>query len=213
MDTLDHYSPTKADADFSKNKPQWEQYRKDALSAEGFIERQSVLTGMKYGTVSVSFSGCEVIAVYNALHDLLGDKDPQSLPELIRFFELHGMAAGGKFGTSPCSVPDYFRAAGFEAAITADSSEYDLFERRYSTFVLSMYNDGSDISKEIHTVSVTRDNAGYFVMHNAGAGRNSCSSINQCIKAYSEKACPICLTGIKRKISEGCTLIQKRMQQ
>lgn len=242
LDALNHYSKRRADSDFLQNKFEWGKCRDRACGPHGFIEWQSVLTDMKYGSVTVAYAGCEVIAVYNTLLDLAngliiddinfmphikvnsyesnissdidvpvlegrsslsglsGFSNHPDFPELLRSFELNGMVLGGRFGTSPYSLLNFFKAAGFEAAFTTDRSEYAEFERTYKTFILTMYNDVRDITKEIHTVSMSVDSNGQLVAHNtgiAGFADRSYPSFDELLRSYSEYARPIALIGIK----------------
>ena len=68
------------------------------------------------------------------------------------------------------------------------------------TFTITMYNDVRDITKEIHTVSMSVDSNGQLVSHNtgiAGFADRSYPSFDELLRSYSEYARPIALIGIK----------------
>ena len=67
---------------FPRHLPQIQRYN-------GFIEDQSNYYDLKYGHQTIDFSGCEVIAVYNALYALTGDKNidfPAVILQFCQFF-------------------------------------------------------------------------------------------------------------------------------
>ncbi len=74
---------------FDSNVQSFLNHREKVTADGGFIENQNEFTDMYYGSASVRFSGCEVIAVYNVMRALTG-KEP-SLPKLIAAFEKNGM--------------------------------------------------------------------------------------------------------------------------
>ncbi len=133
-----------------------------------FLENQNAFGSAPFGRSTVRRAGCEVIAVYNALLALTGKAPP--LEALVRRFARDGMLLGGRWGTAPGALRDYFRGAGFAAEQTHDVPAFDALAARHGAALLTVYNDGEDIAQGIHTVCLTRSPAGY-VAHNAGGGR------------------------------------------
>lgn len=84
----------------------------------GFLHGQKlgVVRKMRYGKHDISYCGCEIIAVYNAMK-MLGM--PQELNRLICEFELNGLTLifpSAVFGSSPGKLRRYFDAhcVGYE---------------------------------------------------------------------------------------------------
>ena len=165
--------------------------------AGNYIEDQHSWADTAYGGVTLSYSGCEVIAVYNAVLSLTG-RAPD-LPELIGEFERDGMILGGRFGTSPASLEEYCRRKGFGTVSSTDTAEFDSLAERSRTLVLTIYNDGMDIRRQVHTVSITRGPDGYTA-HNVycdGRTEGPYSTVGELIRGINGgRAKPIILYGI-----------------
>ena len=160
---------------------------RDKVTADGgFIENQNEFSDMYYGSASVRFSGCEVIAVYNVMRALTG-KEP-SLPKLIAAFEKNGMIFYGSLGTDPGEMKYFLKKQGFHVEEYTNDADFSrLFktsscegERGSDTlqgavpeneaFVLTFYNDRKDILQGLHTAAVTSDGRGLY-LHNDGGTR------------------------------------------
>ena len=135
-----------------------------ANGIEGFIENQKELKDVSFGKKNLAFSGCEIIAVYNALINLGGAAD-YPLPKLISGFEKDGMIFGGRFGTSPKALVDFFLKNGYKCDFTRDESEIRRIEPLYDTFILTIYNDKDNIKRQIHTINVNKEMSG-LIAHN-----------------------------------------------
>lgn len=96
---------------FDSNVQSFLNHREKVTADGGFIENQNEFTDMYYGSASVRFSGCEVIAVYNVMRALTG-KEP-SLPKLIAAFEKNGMIFYGSLGTDPGEMKYFLKKQGF----------------------------------------------------------------------------------------------------
>ena len=133
----------------------------------GFIEDQYKWIDVQYGKKNISYSGCEIIAVYNALYSLNIEVNAKFLVELISYFEKKGTVLNGRWGTSPNAVLKYLRKRGFEAEILIndDINQLKQIENKYDTFIVTVYNDRYDITKQIHTVNISRNNGAYQI-HN-----------------------------------------------
>ncbi|HEX2947944.1 MAG TPA: hypothetical protein VHT96_18550 [Clostridia bacterium] len=157
-------------------------------SDNGFIEDQSNYTDMKYGDQTVAYSGCEVIATYNAMVAMNCVEPGRGFPELLQTFEKDGIVLNGEFGTSPYAVVDYFRNAPnneFDAAITTDASAFDSYGNKYDTLILTMYNNGNDIRDMVHTVSITKDASGQFFVHNCGCENTPFNSVSDALSGIN----------------------------
>lgn len=118
---------------------------------------------------NISYSGCEVIATFNAYKALGGWGSPEQMAGLISAYESHGAALLGEFGTSPRAIESYFRQNGFTvtAAYGEKFDEVDSIGRTYHVMIATVYNDKNDITKQVHTVCITGNRESGYVLHNA----------------------------------------------
>ena len=134
-----------------------------------YIENQSHYVDMFYGKTTVSYSGCEVIAVFNALRSI-DVKRIIPLPKLISDFERDGMVRWGRFGTSPLALRDFLKRQGLETYVTTDEKEFDAAAENSEALILTIYNDKNDIMKQIHTVCISKSERGYTIHNLYGNG-------------------------------------------
>lgn len=189
--------------DFTKNKSINDNAIKNHEATikknKGFVEDQNKYTDMPYGESTMQYSGCEIFATFNAIY-ALKKAYPISLPTMIGEYEKDGMVMSGKFGTSPQAICDFFKRHGFTAAITTKEADFDTYGKNYTTWILTMYNDKDDISKEVHTVNISKEGNDLYA-HNVycnGTVVGPAASISQLIgKMNGGKAKGITLIGIK----------------
>lgn len=136
-----------------------------------FIENQSEWDQILFGTGphhNMKYSGCEIMAVYNARKVLTGTGSPESMAELIREFEAGGAALKGEFGVSPRAIETYFKKHGFlvAAANKGDAESLKKVDDQSKVLIATVYNDVNDITRQVHTVCITKEGNGY-VLHNA----------------------------------------------
>ena len=157
----------------------------------------------------MKYSGCEIIATYNALKTLGKADSPDFMAELIGEYEKHGAALWGEFGVSPLAICAYLKKQGF-SVVTAkkDDRSLDMADSRCQIFIATVYNDAKDITAQIHTVCITKDKNRY-ILHNAyrknqkGAYVASVpyATLKEAISHISgQEAKMICLIGIERNI-------------
>ena len=142
-----------------------------------FVEDQSDprWKNITFGKSDMNYSGCEIFAVYNALLSLGHDGGTDMLTALISHFENDGSALCGKWGVSPVALKDFFEKSDYTVVHT-DSDEPAAIDRicgHSDTCIATVLNDRRNIFREIHTVSISRDRAGHFHLHNAGHDRSS----------------------------------------
>lgn len=141
-------------------------------AADGFIENQAEWRRIRFGVgrrCNMAYAGCEIIAAYNAKKALDGSGSGTCMAELIRVFEARGAALWGAFGTTPTAIAAYFRKNGFlvETAYGEDVSAVEEIGCKYAVMTATAYNDKNDINAQIHTVCMTRNQDGNYVLHNA----------------------------------------------
>ena len=135
-----------------------------ATARGGYIEDQNKWTDVPFGICTMQYSGCEVIATYNALHYLMGEAVP-TISEIIAAFERDGILRAGKFGVSPKAIARYVKKQGFRVIFSAKQNRILEIAKEADTSILTFYNDRVDLAKQIHTISITKEKGG-FVAHN-----------------------------------------------
>ena len=136
-----------------------------------YIENQSEWGSIMYGAGkhhNMSYSGCEVIATFNAWKALTGTGSPESMAELIREYEKRGAALRGEFGTSPLAIEAYFRKQGLQvtATVKGDAASLETVDRQSRVLIAVAYNNANDITQQVHTICITKEERGY-ILHNA----------------------------------------------
>lgn len=136
-----------------------------------YIENQNEWGDILFGTGrhhNMRYSGCEILAVFNALKALSQTGSPELMAKLIRGFETRGAALRGEFGVSPRAIETYFRKHGFRVAATDknDSESLDTVDGQSQVLIATVYNDANDITKQVHTVCITKDVGQGYVLHN-----------------------------------------------
>ena len=186
----------------SKNEKNYENHKKIIEKNKGFIEDQNNYKDMYYGKKTMDYNGCGIIAAFNAMYDLTGEHI-FSLPLIIDYFEEDGIVMMGIFGTSPNSIKNFFVKQGFDTISSTKEEEFNRIGDDFDTFILTFYNNGSDIFSQVHIANISKKN-GKFTIHNSGANcqTKSYNSISDLIfKKSNGKAKGIMLIGIKRKIN------------
>lgn len=137
-----------------------------------YIENQAQWGGVKFGSkeeeISMSTSGCGVMAAYNARIALGEDVSSQTMVEMISEFEKEALG-GGAYGVSPGAVYNYFGDRGYEVNITC-STDCDVINNlgeQNDTIIVTAYNNKNDIDQMVHNVSITKNAEGKYEVHNA----------------------------------------------
>ncbi len=179
-----------------ENNENWEATAR-VVEKNGFLEEQSLMTGITLGNRKASVNACEVMAAYNALRSL---GETPSFPALVERFERMGLCLFGAFGTAPAKLKRFFREAGIgqEAlsgkALTKEAAEG--LEKRYETFVVTVYNDRENIMAMIHTMCISRVNGG-FTVHNSGSSGVVFPSLSEAVFSLNGgRAKPLWLLGV-----------------
>ncbi|SHI43680.1 hypothetical protein SAMN02745229_03090 [Butyrivibrio fibrisolvens DSM 3071] len=159
-----------------------------------YIENQYMWTNVKYGEMGVGlingdgeviaeykeefdmqYNGCGIIAIINAYHSLGIDLSNEEVAELIAEFEENGCVWGGKFGTSPIAIVEYYENNTpylVQTTTTTNSKEIEAFSKGSDTFIVEVYNNADDINEGMHYVNIEKrkDENGNitYVVHNAG---------------------------------------------
>lgn len=141
-----------------------------------YIENQQQWEKVKFGSWSdMRFAGCEIMATHNALLALGKNMTAQSMVDLISMYEREGAALGGVFGTSPYAIEKYFEENGYEVLSTRSRGEdvINIIGINSDTVIVTAYNSETDIMRQVHTVSITKNGNGKYAVHNAYVTDNS----------------------------------------
>lgn len=142
-------------------------YERDAL-----IENQREWEEIRFGVgrrQSMSYAGCEIIATYNARKALGDQLSKRDMAELIGAYEKRGAALWGAFGVAPTAIVAYLKNRGYtvETADGANGAAVAEIAKNHRVMIATVYNDKNDITAQIHTICITKNADGGFVIHNA----------------------------------------------
>ena len=145
----------------------WDSLTVPSVYIENQNEWGEVLFGWGFHH-NMKYSGCEIIATFNALKALGKAVSPDFMAELIGEYEKHGAALWGEFGVSPLAICAYLKRQGFSVVTTKkdDDKSLNMADSRCRVFIVTVYNDAKDITAQIHTICITKEENGY-VLHNA----------------------------------------------
>lgn len=182
-----------------------------------FIENQRLWRKVSFGRdYTMSYGGCEIIAVYNALLSLGKELSAKELAELISQFERRGAVWGGLWGVAPQSVKPYLKRKGYHVKKSWSRKEKSLncMGEESDTLIVTSYNNGHDIFDGMHTVNISKDEEGKFHVHNDyrtgsdGQGRivfvshGPYDTLYQAVSNLSEgTAVPVCVLGVSKIVS------------
>lgn len=197
-------SEKKAKKHKNANEEEWAVNQNEYKKGD-YIEYQDKMSTMQYGNCPARTNACEVIAAYNALQSLTGGNGTEDFPDLLYHFERDGITAYGELGTSPQAIHSYFTENGYATKMIAGkqiSSEcVQEISDQYTTYIMTAYNDQSNLESQIHTVSITRERTvggDKYVMHNDYAGAKTYDSLEDAVFEYNTgNGEPISLIGIK----------------
>lgn len=155
----------------------------------------------------MDYSGCEIIATYNALLSLGETLPEQGITDLIGACEKKGAVLWGGWGVAPRAIYRYLKEKGYDTAMTVSTEPEDInrMGEEYGTAIITVYNDARDITKQIHTMHVSKTDKHAFVLHNCYRRDRDGSytmgtphaSLWEAIKSLNGGAAmPICVIGI-----------------
>ncbi len=172
-----------------------------------YIENQPQWKQVRFGRYTMDYSGCEIIAAWNALLSLGETLPEQGITDLIGACKKKGAVLWGGWGVAPRAIYRYFKEKGYDAALTVSTAPEDInrMGEEYATAILTVYNDARDITKQIHTMNVSKTDKQAFVLHNCYRRDRDGSyimgtphaSLWEAIKSlHGGAARPICVIGI-----------------
>lgn len=181
------------------NRDAMKRHTTDIQNSHGYIESQQLYRNVRYGRSTISYSGCEIIALYNALH-ALGVSDACSFPDLIRHFEKDGMLLSGRFGTAPRALYRFLIERGFHTIYTCRSDCFEMTAERSRVFMITMFNNCEDVMEQVHTICITKRADGGLIAHNVYGNGKVLGPYSDLSDLFAHlhcgKAKPICMIGI-----------------
>jgi len=155
------------------------EHNKQIPLSEGLLNGQSLgaVSGMKYGRSTVSYSGCECIAVYNALY-LNGIVIP--FPEVVRYMERYRVLFGF-WGTNFLALGHCLRHFGLQ--VKGYRNRRRIAEAiSKGTPALMVYWTKRRFASSVHTVCVTPDESDRLVVYNSS---NHCGNpVTEALSAF-----------------------------
>ena len=176
-------------------------YNETVLSGEdspltnGYIDNQSQWKDVLFGKRDMAYSGCEIMAVYNALYALGKGSGYKLIAELIEEFEKSGAAMGGIIGSSPTSIKRHLKKHGIKSRIVWQEDKLD---PDTDLAIVTVYNDKNTLYSQIHTITFTRDENG-FSAHNAYSRQKYYTTLKDAIGGVGTDPKMICAIEIDKK--------------
>ena len=217
LSKLTHVSKKTADSHLEENEKNWREY-KDRLGSR-YIERQHDLDMFKYGSYrknlqkmfmgekpfTASRNSCEVISVYNALENLGVKNEETTFPRLLNYFEKNASILKGYFGTSFSGIIRYFKKNGYDYVSFMGKKiikeNIDFMEKNFETYIFMSYNNTENIADMIHTMSITKEEQGFFI-HNSFCKPIYYETLYDAVVKYNSDngftSRPIIVMGIKK---------------
>lgn len=146
-----------------------------------YIEDQSSFSDVLIGKRNISYCGCGVIAVYNALIDLKSSLSPFDFLKILEKFQKKGLALSGLFGISPISIRRFINKNGYKIAYSSSNKDEKINQigADFDTFICTIYHKKNNPKYGIHHIAVTKDENGKFITHNP---YHVCDSLSSAIK-------------------------------
>ncbi len=179
------------------------------LEGKDLIENQSDWGKVLFGShkkSNISYSGCGIIATYNALK-VLGDKGTP-MTYLIKYYEQTGITLKGGFGITPRAPYQFFKKKGYDVAkiTTRRTDIINEFGNRYTAFIVTFYWDKSNINSQLHTVCISKEADGFYI-HNiyckkadgSYTRQGSYASLTDAVNGTGKNTVPLVIIGIRQK--------------
>jgi len=121
-----------------------------------YNQNAGTIPNMRYGDYSMSWNGCELIAIYNAIQ-LLGGNRP--LSTIINDFEHNGGMllqpfTQGYLGSNPFYIEGYMYSLGYSGQSTVGLSLFTDWMSEGGTFIMSIWNTAGKPLEAAHTFAV-----------------------------------------------------------
>lgn len=128
-----------------------------AITSDGYIINQSLLSNIKYGKYTSDYNGCGWISAYNSLISL--GKSPK-YTEVISDLQNHSIF-NGLFGTNPLYFNKYFSQKGYKVKINLCKKKFNAAASSCTTNIILYFH-----SKGAHFVSFKSLGNGKYHFYN-----------------------------------------------
>lgn len=161
---------------------------------KGYIENQYAWKNVKFGKTTMAVAGCEIMAVYNVMKALGLGEGPEFICSLIESFEHSGAALNGTIGSSPLEIKRYLCRNGIKCRLLFDENK---LSKDCTMAVATVYNDRSDLYRQIHTVAFIKDKDKGIVAHNARTKQPGYPTMAEAIGAVGTNPKTICIIALE----------------
>lgn len=137
---------------------------KDGKSYIEYQEKKELFSNLNFGWTDVNLAGCGIIATYNAIIGMNSSVSDNLFPDLIKYYERKGIAAKGFLGNNPNAIQQYFNENGYKTKVitTASPNDFNQLGKDYDAIIVTIYNNGDDITEQAHTVAITKYEGKYY---------------------------------------------------
>lgn len=161
-----------------KNK---EHNRKFQIKGLIYSQHTPTISAMRFGVKPMSYNGCGLIAVYNALILL---KQPDTLQNIADYYEKRGRWIMGLWGIRPDRITGFLKAKGF----LVESCNY--LEAKSGVYIMLVWNKKGG---GLHYMAARKFPSGMVEIYNGYIKRNSCDTYT----GFNEFFDTTLVTGIK----------------
>lgn len=167
-------------------------------SKSGYINSQKTgaISKLKFGPLTMSENGCEVIATYNTLITLGAKED---ICDVAAYYESDGQMLGGVWGTNPYAAERFFKKKGYKVTRIEGDDIINGNIPDADAYLYSYWNTDK-ITDALHTVSVRKTERDTWVLYNYRSENNQQKNVNdlqECIKSNDDQ--PLLLLAINHK--------------
>ncbi len=127
-----------------------------------YDQHSTTINAMRFGVKPMSYNGCGLIAVYNALILL---RRPDTLQNIADYYERHGRWIMGLWGIRPDRITDFLKLKGFNIENT------NYLEAKSGIYIILVWNKKGG---GLHYMAARKYPSGMVEVYNGYVKRNGC---------------------------------------
>lgn len=158
-----------------------------------YIDNQYAWKDVHFGKTTMAVAGCEVMSVYNVMKALGMGEGPELICRLIENFERSGASLKGKIGSSPFGIRRCLKRNGIKTRLVWKP---DNLSTDCTMAIATLYNDKSDLYRQIHTIAFVKDEQKGIVAHNARTKEPGYPTMKEAVEAAGPNPGIICILEI-----------------
>ena len=158
-----------------------------------YIDNQYAWKNVEFGKTTMAVAGCEVMSVYNVMRALGMGEGPELICRLIENFEKSGASLMGKIGSSPLGIRRCLKKNGIKTRLLWKT---DCLPKDCNMAIVTMYNDKSDLYRQIHTIAFIKDEEKGIVAHNTRTAKPGYPTMKEAVEAVGTNPGIICILEI-----------------